>query len=103
MLTSAPIVRRHWYETFLKLHQILAVAIITGVWIHVPRRLIEAPTIYLLIAGCVWTGTRMLRLVRLLFRNLRGGKYLCRAIILPRPGAVQVHIRVARPWDYRAG
>ena len=103
VMASSSIVRRHFYETFLVLHWILAVAIVAGVWIHVPGKVSVAPTIYLVVTGGVWIIVRLLRLAQTLFRTLRNGKRLCQAVIWSLPDAHQVHVKVSRPWDFRAG
>jgi predicted ferric reductase len=45
----------------------------------------------------------LLRCAVVLFRNVRNGKNRCRATVWSIPDAVQVHVKVARPWKYRAG
>jgi predicted ferric reductase len=103
MITSLHVARRYFYETFLRIHQILAVAIIAGLWIHAPRKLPIGPTIYLLVSIALWSSVRFVRVIHLLYRNLRNGKYLCRATIWSLPDAFQVHVKVPRSWKFRAG
>jgi predicted ferric reductase len=102
-ITSSSIVRRHFYETFLKIHQALAVVIVTGIWFHVPRRLDAVPTLYLLVASSIWLAVRLLRLAQVLFRNLRKVRHVSRCTIWSLPDAFQVHVKVSRPWNFRAG
>lgn len=102
MIASISLLRRHFYETFLRMHQFLAVLIVAGVWIHVPRRLEEVPTIYLFVTSCVWVSLRLLRLGVVLVRNVQDDNR-CQATVWSIPDAVQVHVKVARPWKYRAG
>jgi predicted ferric reductase len=103
MVTSLPTARRHFYEAFVRTHQILALAIIAGIWIHAPRTLPMGPTIYVLVMISLWSVVRILRLILLLYRNLKNGKHLCRATIWSLPDAFQVHVKVSRPWEFRAG
>jgi predicted ferric reductase len=103
VITSISMLRRHFYETWLRIHQFLAAAIVASIWIHVPGGLTAVPTIYLLITSCVWLGVRLLRIVVILIWNVRNGEDRGRAVIWSIPDAVQVHVRVARSWKYRAG
>jgi len=103
MITSSSMVRRHFYETFLILHRTLGVVIVAGVCVHIPRKADAPPMIYLIVTGGLWIVVRLLRFAHMLFRNLRNGKHLCRAAIWSLPDAHQVHVKVSRPWDFRAG
>ncbi len=104
MLFSSAIIRRHFYEIFAKFHLILAVSIVTAIWVHTPpSKLLAPPRVYLLVAASLWAALRTLRLLQAVYRNLRYGRGLSRATVHPVPGAVQVHVRVARPWRFRAG
>jgi predicted ferric reductase len=103
LITSFSIVRHHFYETFLNLHRVLAVIVVVTIWIHVPGKLLSIPTIYLLVACCVWTSLHLLRTCQILYRNFRNWEYSCRVTIESLPDAYQVHAKISRPWKYRAG
>jgi len=36
LITSFSIARHHFYEIFLNIHRVLAVIVVTAIWIHVP-------------------------------------------------------------------
>ncbi|KAH8589104.1 hypothetical protein B0O99DRAFT_468463, partial [Bisporella sp. PMI_857] len=103
LITSFSIVRHHFYEIFLNIHRVLAVIIVTAIWIHVPGKLFSIPTIYLLITCSVWASLHLLRTCQMLYRNLRNWKYSCTVSIETLPDAYQVHAKISRPWKYRAG
>ena len=103
IITSLSFFRRHLYETFVRLHQILSAVIMVGIWMHVPGNPKTSPTIYLLIASCIWLGFRLIRIATIVLRNFHRGTHRCRAVIWSLPDAVQVHVIVSRPWKYRAG
>jgi predicted ferric reductase len=95
-------VRRIAYETFLRAHQVLIVAVIVGVWLHSPGHQFQTPILYMLISSCIWAFLRLLRLITILIRS-HVGKHDCRATIWSLPDAFQVHVTVTRPWKYHAG
>jgi predicted ferric reductase len=96
--TAIALVRRHAYETFVRMHQILAIAVVAGVLVHRPGNIFQIPNLYLFIAACLWVILRLLRVLIILVRNDQ-----TRATIWSLPDAFQVHVRVGRPWAYRAG
>lgn len=103
LITSFSIVRHGFYEIFLTIHRVLAAIIMTAIWIHVPGKLLSIPTIYLLVACCVWAFLHLLRTCQILYRNFRNWKYSCKVSIESLPDAYQVHAKISRPWKYRAG
>ena len=103
VITSVFVVRRHAYETFVRIHQALAAIVVIGVWLHLPSAPFEVPTLYVFTATCLWASLRVLRLLVIVFRNRRIGEPSSYAVIWSLPDAFQVHVWVARPWEYRAG
>lgn len=103
LITSFSIVRRHFYEIFLNIHRVLAVIVVTATWIHVPGKPFRIPTIYLLVACCLWASLQLLRTCQILYRNLRNWESSCTVSIESLPDAYQVHAKISRPWKYRAG
>jgi hypothetical protein len=128
---SLAIVQRHFYEIVVKLHLVLAVAVVAGVWVHVWSRKTSVPrTIYMITAICVWASTNLIRLAYILYRNVKyarprmedvalGGNPILSEKLAPRrtkrvlmtnqakviamPGGVQVHVKLVRPWRFGAG
>ncbi|KAH6696565.1 hypothetical protein BKA61DRAFT_741711 [Leptodontidium sp. MPI-SDFR-AT-0119] len=103
LITSFSIVRRHFYEIFLSIHRVLAVMVVTATWIHVPGKLVSIPTIYLLVACCLWASLHLLRTCQILYRNVRNWGPSCTVSIESLPDAYQVRAKISRPWKYRAG
>lgn len=108
-LTSNVFVRRHLYEVFLKLHLILAGALVIAIWLHTkPSKVLEVPKVYPFTAAVLWLSTRLFRLVNLLYRNFRYRNLLPRChshgTVMQLPDAFHICIKLARPWEEpRAG
>ena len=102
-IASLLILQHHFYETFLKAHQVLAIIILIATWIHVSAKLLKESSIYLLATIGTWVICRFIRFAQTSFRSLRGGMHLCRANIRSLPDGLQIHVRVSRPWKYAAG
>ncbi|RDL30195.1 uncharacterized protein BP5553_10473 [Venustampulla echinocandica] len=102
-IASISLFWRRFYETFLRVHQALAAVLVIGIGLHIPRGFFKIPAMYLLIACCAWLGLRLVRVIAILFRNFWNGGFPSHAVIWSVPDAVHVHVKVARPWDYRAG
>ncbi|KAF7894689.1 uncharacterized protein EAF01_010139 [Botrytis porri] len=103
ILSSISLIRRCFYETFLKIHQILAAIIIASVCIHSSGSLTTAPLVYLLAAGCTWIFVRIVQFANSIYRSKIIGQSFSRAVIWTIPGALQIHVKVGRPWRYHAG
>ncbi|KAI9772408.1 MAG: hypothetical protein M1840_000611 [Geoglossum simile] len=104
LVSSSAIIRRHFYEVFLKLHLVLAIVVIPATWRHLSsRKLWVPPTIYLLVAACLTVSVRVLRLAYILYRNLRYKRPISRARVESWPDALIVHVKISRPWKFRAG
>ena len=116
LFSSLSRVRYYFYEIFLKLHQVLAIALIATLFIHSKtQKLTELPTLYLFSALCLQIVKGGLRCGEVLYRNIKHrvpvGRAVIRTVIfkrdssrdIPVSDAVHVHIRVPRPWQYRAG
>jgi predicted ferric reductase len=110
------LLRRHVYEVYINLHQLLAVLIVSATYFHMTRRkLFEFPTIYLLAAVCLQIIVGAMRFGQVLYRNFKHRKPLNRALVqtiiykrgskraIPVSDAVHVHIRLTRPWKPQAG
>jgi predicted ferric reductase len=116
LLSSVAAIRRRLYEIFLKFHLVLAAVVVAAIWFHnIPRKPLESPVVYLLASVCFWMLMVVLRFGQILYRNLRYGKPLNRAIVqtitfkrqnmrdIPISDAVHVRLTLSRPWNFRAG
>jgi hypothetical protein len=69
--TAISVVRRHAYETFVRTHQVLAIAMVAGVLLHRPGNIFQIPKLYLFIAACLWAVLRLLQVLVIFVRNNR--------------------------------
>jgi uncharacterized membrane protein YjjB (DUF3815 family) len=97
LITSLSIARRHFYEIFLNIHRVLAVIVVTAIWIHVPGKLLSTLMIYLLVACYLWASLHLLRTCQIFYRNLRNWESSCIVSIESLPDAYQVHAKISRP------
>jgi predicted ferric reductase len=129
LVISFGIVQRHFYEIFRKLHLALAAIVVAGVWVHASPRVLSVPqAIYMMTAICVWAVTHIVRFIYILYRNVKYGRpqdaarknnpilgkkltdrrkrrslMISRAKTIAMPDGVQVHVKMAQPWEFRAG
>ncbi|MAD85156.1 MAG: hypothetical protein CL912_19520 [Deltaproteobacteria bacterium] len=119
LLSSFAWVRRRFYEVFQKLHLILAAALIAAIYLHsASKNIFKVPICYLFAAICLQISIGALRIGRTIYRNIKHRTPLSLATIrtitykkksgnktreIPVLDAVHVHIRLARPWTWRAG
>lgn len=93
--------RHAFYETFKKLHILLVIMLIVGIWYHLT--LFDIPQINLLYAPIgLWACERLLRVLRVMYRNV--GKGGTKTLVESLPGnAVRVTMDLARPWSFKPG
>jgi predicted ferric reductase len=116
LLSSIASIRQYVYETFIWLHLILATILIATIYLHSQsKELLSPPTVYLLAAISLQILIGALRTGQVLYRNIKYGKLLSRAIVrtitfkrpngrdIPVSDAVHVHVRLTRRWQPRAG
>ena len=108
LLHSPSIIRHAFYETFLHIHQFLALMAIVGVWLHC--HLGDLPgSIYVKWAIALWVLERCFRFARIIYRNVSRQRGLTRIIVEAMPGdstgieACRLSVEVARPWAYTPG
>jgi len=96
---QAPSAIRHAaYETFLVIHQFLALAALVGVMAHAKLGpLPQVPFIIFII--CIWSYDRLARLFRLVLRNFTIRKGCTRVTVEALPGeACRVTFHLPKPW-----
>jgi hypothetical protein len=112
-------VRRRFYEVFQKLHLILAATLMAAIYLHsVSKNIFKVPICYLFATICLQMSIGALRIGRTIYCNIKHRTPLSLATIqtitykrksgnktreIPVLNAVHVHIRLARPWTWRAG
>ncbi|PBP28679.1 ferric reductase like transmembrane component, partial [Diplocarpon rosae] len=99
MILASSALRHAFYETFKYLHIALAILSIVGLWFHL--KLSEVPQLTLLygVVG-LWAAERVMRLMKLVYRNGGGSRTLVEAL----PGnAVRVTVNMPRPWTFQPG
>ena len=105
MLQAPSIIRHAFYESFLHIHQALAIATIIGVKVHCKIGVLPGES-YIDWVIALWALERSARLFRIIYRNVsmrRFSKVTVEA--LPGKGveACRVSIELVRPWIYRPG
>lgn len=104
MLQAPSIIRHAFYETFLHIHQCLAIASIVGVKVHVRIGVLPGEA-YIDWVIAIWVLERSARLFRIIYRNI-GLRHLTKVTVEALPGEVEacrVTINLVRPWRYRPG
>ncbi|OTA60346.1 ferric reductase like transmembrane component [Hypoxylon sp. EC38] len=98
---AASIARHAYYESFKILHILLAALSIAGLWYHLNLK--DLPQIkWLLPVISIWVGDRVIRILKVAYRNF--GKGGTRTLVEALPGnAVRVTVNMARPWTFRPG
>jgi predicted ferric reductase len=99
MLLSPSVVRHAFYETFLGIHILLAVAAVVGVWMHCEGMREQG---FVMAAVVIWIIERSIRIISLLRRNVGNGGTHAEVEALPGD-AVRVTLRVAKPWKFTPG
>ena len=98
LLSPSPL-RHAFYETFLGVHILLAIAAVVGVWMHCHGMREQG---YVMAATVIWIIERGIRLISLLRRNIGNGGTKAEVEALPGD-AVRVTLRVAKPWKFTPG
>ena len=108
LLQSPSIIRHAFYETFLHIHQFLALMAIVGVLLHC--HLGDLPgSNYIKWAIALWVLERCSRFTRILYRNVSHKRGLTRVTVEALPGedtgleACRISLELARPWSYVPG
>ncbi|MCJ1457086.1 hypothetical protein MMC28_007452 [Mycoblastus sanguinarius] len=105
LVQSPSMIRHAFYETFLHIHQVLAIAAITGVKVHCNLGKLPGES-YIDWVIALWVLERCLRLVRIIYRNVslrRFTKVTVEALEGPGVEACRVSIELVRPWRYKPG
>lgn len=102
LFQSPSTIRHAFYETFLHVHQFLAFAAILGVFMHsFKAHLPQQRYINWMIS--IWLLERIIRLIRILYRNV-SSRGFTKVTVEAMPGeACRVTFELQRPWRYRPG
>ncbi|PYH41643.1 ferric reductase family protein [Aspergillus saccharolyticus JOP 1030-1] len=99
LVQSISPLRHAFYEAFLHLHILLAIASMVGLWYHL-RGMSQQTA--LLVTLILWGFDRAARLFIIIWRNV--GKQRTTATVELLPGDVaRVSVALARPWTFKAG
>ena len=108
LLQSPSVVRHAFYETFLHIHQFLALAAIVGAWLHC--HLGELPgSNYIKWTVALWVLERCFRFARIIYRNVSHKRGVTKVMVEALPGdetgveACRLSLKLARPWSYVPG
>lgn len=105
MIQAASIVRHAFYETFLHIHQLLAIAAIVGIKVHCNLGVLPGEG-YIDWVIALWALERASRLFRVFYRNVsprKTTKVTVEALEGQGNEACRVTIDMARPWQFRPG
>ncbi|KAL2050074.1 hypothetical protein ABVK25_009684 [Lepraria finkii] len=105
MVQAPSIIRHAFYETFLHIHQFLAMMTIVGVKVHCKLGKLPGEG-YIDWVIAIWVLERAARLFRILYRNVsprRLTKVTVEALEGPGIEACRVSIDLVRPWRYTPG
>ncbi|KAF7589201.1 hypothetical protein BBP40_004585 [Aspergillus hancockii] len=99
LFQSASPLRHSFYEVFLHLHIVLAIAAMVGLWYHLKGLTLQR---VLLVTLILWGLDRVGRLWSIVWRNV--GKQRTTATVELLPGDVaRVDVSMARSWKFKAG
>jgi predicted ferric reductase len=103
LFQSPSAVRHAFYETFLHIHQLLALLALVGVYYHAKLGpLPQKP--YVIAIMALWSYDRIFRLARILYRNFNLRRGLTTVTVEALPGeACRVTFDLRRPWTDRPG
>ncbi|KAF8545272.1 hypothetical protein BDD12DRAFT_785781 [Trichophaea hybrida] len=104
VLSSLRLIRRLFFEFFIRLHVCLALVATVSLWYHIPQE--WRTRVYLVVFYGIWAFTFMLRISLLLYRNIgwhtqtewSNGEVVTRSV-----HGLHVSVRVRKPWEFRAG
>lgn len=102
LLLSLPLFRRLLYETFLRLHQSIAVLALYSIWRHLHHSPLF-PRMTAIVAVAVPTVMLVIQTAYFLFQNKAMGASLSRAYIFSEGDAVKVKIRLSRHIRIKSG
>jgi NAD(P)H-flavin reductase len=100
LFQSPSVIRHAFYETFLHVHQLLALLAVGAVWIHLKSFPKQRQIIAVVIA--IWALDRSFRMFRLIYRNVGNNGTKAEVEVLPGD-AVRVTMKLARPWRFYPG
>jgi len=105
MIQASSIIRHAWYETFLHIHQLLAIATIVAIKVHCRLAVLPGEG-YIDWVIALWVLERSARIFRIIYRNIslrRITKVTIEAIEGQDIDACRVTINMPRPWRYQPG
>ncbi|KAF2403670.1 hypothetical protein EJ06DRAFT_287357 [Trichodelitschia bisporula] len=100
LFQSPSAIRHAFYEVFLHFHQALAALAIGGLWVHLEKFQHQREIIMGVLA--IWCAERVIRLVRLIYRNVSGSPTKAEVELLPGD-AVRLTLHMPRPWRFAPG
>ncbi|KAL8748224.1 MAG: hypothetical protein Q9184_007491, partial [Pyrenodesmia sp. 2 TL-2023] len=101
LIQASSAIRHLAYETFLHLHQLLAILAFLGAAVHGHQGQLPL-TNYVYITIAFWFLERFIRLWKIIYRNI-GLRSSTRVTVEALPEACRVTYELKRPWDIRPG
>jgi hypothetical protein len=101
-LAALPWIRQEFHELAIKGHFALGILVAAMLWLHLPAQM-GFNSICLIVGAGLFTANSGLHAGLSIFRNLAAGQPLALADVVKHDGAVELNIRLPRPWKVRAG
>ncbi|KAI9759696.1 MAG: hypothetical protein M4579_002173 [Chaenotheca gracillima] len=103
LIQSPSAIRHAFYETFLHLHQLAAMAVVIGTYYHLQmHKIAQLPFVQFAIAA--WALDRIVRFARLIYHSYTFKKGWTTIHVEALPGeACRVTFDLRRPWSYKPG
>jgi len=94
--------RTSLFELFQKAHYALAILTAYVVWRHLSL-CSTSSRIYIIVAGCIFALSTIVRYSRLLLRNIVWKQRYANTNVVQASDAIRIRVTIPRPWRVRAG
>ncbi|KAK2731275.1 hypothetical protein FQN57_003537 [Myotisia sp. PD_48] len=96
------LLRKHFYELFIKTHYILGFFTLYGLWRHImPKKTFSQ--IYMSLTVGFIACTILWQMLNMLLRNFGFGRYLGRATVISQNGVLNIHVSKITSFQHKPG
>lgn len=97
--------RKHFYETFVIVHIVMAILALVGCWYHIYLRFAHewGYEVWLYLSMAFWAWDRIVRFGKLVYYNWVGVCTTATAELLPGDKLIKLTVVPGRGWSYGAG
>ncbi|KAI9853593.1 MAG: hypothetical protein M1824_001086 [Vezdaea acicularis] len=100
-ITSVTFLRRLFYEVFLKLHLLLSLILVVGIWLHLGQKE-TLSSLCLLIGSSLWLFSSIIQTLLFIYRNIGSGPP-SKLKVQQEGNLLKVEVTLKRPWDVKPG